>query len=855
MPATKKVRSTKRASKKTTKKVVKKVTKKTAKKTTKKTAKKTARKTSKRSKNTIQIKDRTARAKSFNEKLEQLAVKQPSPKHIVKTPRYALPSVSLAILSPYTGRINMDAVAISTARYAGAFFVAIGGFFTLHYAQFIDDSVVAATQINNQVASVICESETECFAVEESYDTDTYAEDVITQPISEESYDVGTTTYSDTYQPPVYFTHNLDEVSISDLVTLSLVVSGAQRVTFHAYDAAIDVYHELGMADEIQEDEWKFVWDTTQYAEGVYMIYAYIENEFGVYDATDERIILQADDQVLDTDDVLTESTSIEIEETEEVPVEPASDTVDTTEETDDQIVLDPVVIESDIEDEQLAEEETDTFVPPEEANEVLDPDIAITLEPDDVYSDFYKVTVTVAAASQVEIFASPALATQEQYLGSAVLKPDNVWSLRFREDNLPTNTYDVYAAVTTEYGTFMSDFKQLIIDRVVATASTTPITTAPALRTVYDLQPDEDPVVAIEELAEQFEEAVSETENLGEDQGAVDSAAVVENDTATVTPTIRAAVVLEEYTEELRTELDRLSVAIRSDDAEAVERIESRIDTFVTNTIADEELEETVKLEIAEQVKEAVAKTEKNVERTNELITQRTGADASRDTDNDGVTDFDEINLFNTDPESADSDGDGFNDGVEILGGFDPSNAEAEAVLQFESPKTAGVVREDVLKVTSVTTATLPEERIKNTPAEALISGKALPNSYVTLYIFSTPVIVTVRTEADGSWVYRFDKELEDGEHEVYVGVTDNAGKIVAKSEPFTFVKEAEAFSPIEVTALATVAPQAPAQNLFSEYLIYLVLSISVVAIGLVLILLGLHLDARPRETEVVPA
>ena len=50
------------------------------------------------------------------------------------------------------------------------------------------------------------------------------------------------------------------------------------------------------------------------------------------------------------------------------------------------------------------------------------------------------------------------------------------------------------------------------------------------------------------------------------------------------------------------------------------------------------------------------------------------------------------------------------------------------------------------------------------------------------------------VKTDADGSWEYRFDKELEDGEHEVYVGVTDNAGKIIAKSEPFVFIKEAQA-------------------------------------------------------------
>ncbi len=42
-----------------------------------------------------------------------------------------------------------------------------------------------------------------------------------------------------------------------------------------------------------------------------------------------------------------------------------------------------------------------------------------------------------------------------------------------------------------------------------------------------------------------------------------------------------------------------------------------------------------------------------------------------------------------------------------------------------------------------------------------------------ITLYIFSTPTIVTIKTEADGSWNYRFDKELEDGE--LFVNLASN--------------------------------------------------------------------------------
>ena len=44
------------------------------------------------------------------------------------------------------------------------------------------------------------------------------------------------------------------------------------------------------------------------------------------------------------------------------------------------------------------------------------------------------------------------------------------------------------------------------------------------------------------------------------------------------------------------------------------------------------------------------------------------------RDTDGDGLNDFDELNIYETSPYIADSDSDGLNDNVEIAGGTDPN-------------------------------------------------------------------------------------------------------------------------------------------------------------------------------------
>lgn len=50
----------------------------------------------------------------------------------------------------------------------------------------------------------------------------------------------------------------------------------------------------------------------------------------------------------------------------------------------------------------------------------------------------------------------------------------------------------------------------------------------------------------------------------------------------------------------------------------------------------------------------------------------------ARPDSDNDGVADEDEIKVYQTDPDKADTDGDGFNDWSELNNGFSPLNSKS---------------------------------------------------------------------------------------------------------------------------------------------------------------------------------
>ena len=103
-----------------------------------------------------------------------------------------------------------------------------------------------------------------------------------------------------------------------------------------------------------------------------------------------------------------------------------------------------------------------------------------------------------------------------------------------------------------------------------------------------------------------------------------------------------------------------------------------------------------------------------------------------------------------------------------------------------------------------------------------------------MTLYIFSTPIIVTVKADSEGRWTYELDKELEDGNHEVYVATVDNSGKIVAKSNPIPFVKQANA------AALGSEFVSVENPNFLRANFVYIIMYVSLFGLLLMLFLVG---------------
>ena len=213
-------------------------------------------------------------------------------------------------------------------------------------------------------------------------------------------------------------------------------------------------------------------------------------------------------------------------------------------------------------------------------------------------------------------------------------------------------------------------------------------------------------------------------------------------------------------------------------------------------------------------------------------------------DPDNDGLVNNEEYR-FGTNPKSPDTDRDGMVDGNEIQNGRNPLVADSKKVSDaviYESPKDKGQELDQIYKVDNV-------EMIKTSAGvkNLKITGKGLPNSYVTIYVYSDPIVLTVKTDADGNWSYTLDKPMEDGNHEVYVAVNDNAGKVIAKSTPLPFVQTAEAATVTYPKNLASPdrAPAPTRSRLWEGYLIFFMAGLG----GLVLVLIAIGFAKNSRN------
>lgn len=209
-------------------------------------------------------------------------------------------------------------------------------------------------------------------------------------------------------------------------------------------------------------------------------------------------------------------------------------------------------------------------------------------------------------------------------------------------------------------------------------------------------------------------------------------------------------------------------------------------------------------------------------------------------DTDGDGLADDREIQT-GVDPSNPDTDGDGALDGDEISRGYDPLKPNEFAKTDFYDPRLSPPLKTDIYGVEKVETIKLGDGSLG-----IRFEGRALPNAFAAIYIYSVPIVAMVKADASGRWTYVLDRALADGQHSVYAVLSDIAGEIVARSEEFVFIKAGASVA--RTTTDKIVVPLANVQEFKSDFIFWAVFSI-VLSLAAAIAVIGLAIR-RSRES-----
>ena len=92
----------------------------------------------------------------------------------------------------------------------------------------------------------------------------------------------------------------------------------------------------------------------------------------------------------------------------------------------------------------------------------------------------------------------------------------------------------------------------------------------------------------------------------------------------------------------------------------------------------------------------------------------------------------------------------------------------------------------------------TIPNFALHGAEEKIVLSGQADANAWILIYLYSDlPLVLTTQVDANGNWSYTLDENLVDGQHQAYVTVNDDTGKIIKQSNPLSFfVSSAQAVS-----------------------------------------------------------
>lgn len=197
----------------------------------------------------------------------------------------------------------------------------------------------------------------------------------------------------------------------------------------------------------------------------------------------------------------------------------------------------------------------------------------------------------------------------------------------------------------------------------------------------------------------------------------------------------------------------------------------------------------------------------------TNGLIAQ--------DRDNDGFSDYDEIVLYATNPNEADSDSDGLIDSVEIF--------NTPAAGEYSVTSATAQVLSKIITHPDGTKSTL-----------ALIEGQSIPNTHL-LITHNDSYVSIVKTGAQGGFSYTIDKPLDGEVHHFTLSLMGTDGTQLPVYTTPTFALNNGALE-LETQNLASVF----STNFDSTQAATLIASITLTTLGFILLYLAFALRSN---------
>lgn len=222
------------------------------------------------------------------EKLQSSKSKTKPKESIISRFAKRKPSVELALLSPYRYPLNIERLAVQTARLGGVFFVVIGALFTMFYAShtFSTSTALQASLSNSLSASDTLNPVTQTVTPPNQQGSATAIN--CSDPLLYES----TSCASSVNKKP---SASFDLARNSELqgnIRVRIKVDHATRISLQTFFKTANSELTIGSMNKVSDDTWELYWDTTKFEDGNYKLKALITNVYGSYEVLDSAYSL-----------------------------------------------------------------------------------------------------------------------------------------------------------------------------------------------------------------------------------------------------------------------------------------------------------------------------------------------------------------------------------------------------------------------------------------------------------------------------------------------------------------------------------------------------------------------------------